>query len=156
MMPIVAAGFNRLSAIATLDDTIITAGLANCIAVAAIDRVFGSMRIAHYDTMNCMMGETMPAIPLTNFRDWFGNDTLEYRVGLGALWGNATGATAKMRHSLMMAIVDVFGHEPGLSGGTISLSRANGDFILAAHQNEALMPAAWSTMGTEIPYHQLR
>ena len=153
-MAIVAAGFDRVSDAATLDDRVITGGLANCIAVVGIDRALGGMKIAHYNTSRCHDGSRFVPTRLRNFRDWFGNDTLDYRVGLGGIWSNA-GSHAAMRHDLMMAILDVFDFEPRLAKTVISLRRADGAFVMEEHDNDALLPAAWEHVGEEIPYDDL-
>lgn len=153
-MAVIAAGFNRVSAVADLSDRVITGGLANCIAVVGIDRALGGMRIAHYDTVNCHNGDRFTPGPLIRFRDWFGNDSLTYIVGLGGLWFNAF---PDSRHHLIMSIVEAFGFEPRIAKAVLSVRDAGGNnFIMQGHDNEALLPTSWSTMGAEIPYANLR
>lgn len=71
-----AAGYDRLSNLASASGEVGTGGLANCIAVVGFD-ISNRMAIAHYNTINCMDTSSNPVrwneASLTNFREWFKN-----------------------------------------------------------------------------------
>lgn len=115
-MATLAAGYDKISDVASLTDRVITSGLGNCIAVVGIDNENKEMRIAHYDTFRCFpdyvptsaMAKGNPQYDfgkgsstfvfnlahLKAFRDWFKTQfkcaAPKFQVGMGFIWANTS------------------------------------------------------------------
>ncbi len=159
-MPYVAAGFDKISPNAALTDTVITSGLANCIAVAAIDTARSRMRIAHYNTLFCLIKNGQDATQdhvytcFEKLKRQIGTGLI-YRVGLGSVWYNAADKGHKLdgwRHYLCMAALNIFEHEPRIAGTTLSCRKIGEDYLFESHGNSAHMPGGWANSGTDIDY----
>jgi hypothetical protein len=153
-----AAGYDRLSKLASVSGEVGTAGLGNCIAVVGFN---GSkqMAIAHYNTLNCMgtsgNSSQWNEASLTNFRNWFVKQTqaTKFMVGLGGVWFDNP---SDSRFELIKLINKVFGYEPTVAASCITCTVKNGAGILTPHANGDVMPQGWGQMGLVIPYDQLR
>jgi hypothetical protein len=154
-----AAGFNRISDIATLKDEVTTSGLANCVAIAAIDRTLESMRIAHYDTLNCTQQNDDNTLevklqPLIKFKEWFTGPGIDFKIGLGGIWFNNP---TPLRHSLILALKEVFHHEPIVWGRSIRVHILNKHAVMEGSAvDDFWTPPAWQNAGTVIPYDELQ
>ena len=168
----VLAGFDRVSDVAsTQNDTVMTGGLGNCIAVVAYNQVAHEMVIAHYNTLNCFAQDdagklVCSADKLVEFRDWLNQrvDSDGYVVGLGAVWYDTApkpgddqySPTDDMRFDLITQIDAVFNCEPAAAGLCIRfrVDAAQGPLMEGSMNNDWIEheDPNWTTAGVEIPY----
>ncbi|WP_414885483.1 hypothetical protein [Pseudomonas chlororaphis] len=152
-----AAGYDRLSNLASASGEVGTGGLANCIAVVGFD-ISNRMAIAHYNTINCMDTSSNPVrwneASLTNFREWFKKQrqATKFMVGLGKGWIDPGGDMDRLRIELIQLIIKVFGYEPTVAGYCITCRERT----LISHANNDVMPKDWDKTGLQIPYDQLK
>jgi hypothetical protein len=172
-MPTIYAGFDRISHPASNQDTLVTAGLSNCIAVVAHNASANVALMAHINTSGLFTKSTWMLSARTSVggrpleaqdtawqkawqRAWMRKVKLEFmehapagigstfHVGLGALWGSSM-ATAAMRYALVDAIYDAFYVNPAVIGGTVRYIAATQ--VMEAQQDSEYKP--WLSDGWE-------
>ncbi len=158
----VPAGYDKLSAIGNLgSDTVITAGLMNCIGIVCINATYKRVAIAHFDTSNA-------AEPLlerdiqgaTNYfagvKHWLESKTHaeKFVIGVGCIWFDMAGTKSDtMRHALLVSLKNAFNDEPTVWGKCLRYA----DGKLEGSLEESWVDDLdWAKAGTDIPYRELR
>lgn len=164
-----AAGFNRLSKSAHLNETVGTAGLGNCIAVVGFNRTLDTMAIAHYDTFNCLADDDAEKneTALKNFRKWLIGNTKasQFKVGLGTIWYNTANSSSEKneqgypstdatRFELIRMVKRVFDYEPIYCGSSFTFTAPEGVSHFTSYAGDQAMSNGWATEGIEIPYRE--
>ena len=158
-----------MSKVVSIDDNmVVTAGLGNCIAIAAYNLPERRMAIAHFDTVNCFDHEARnPDEPfkfetLVFWREWLvlGTRANAFAIGLGRVWPNTAPEGTKKdeaypdsdnwRFDLIKKVKSVFNHEPIVCGSCIRFS-LEAD-IEGSMSEDWMRDGRWADDGTEIPY----
>lgn len=165
---LVPAGFDRISKVVTTDNVVYTAGLANCIAIAAYNKAENRMAIAHYNTISCFNSETgkFDSESLNKFRDWMKGIVRAnaYAIGIGRIWYNVApdekaksyNSVDNMRFDLIVKLKESFNHEPAVVGSCIAFGLVDGQPRMKGHLDEPSGITGWERQGSEIPYDKFR
>lgn len=175
----VPVGFDRVAGTRSVDDSLVTTGLGNCIAVAAQDKKTGAAVMGHFDTVHSIDPETMKtkegalqafkAHLVEELRRAAGaapDPVFHVSVGLAWIGGLDADSPAKdkwwyMRHSLLMACLAVFGTEPRQGGLMAEFFPATGTIRGSSTLVEGEQPITEPSDdphgkgGSEIPYAAL-
>ena len=165
---LVPAGFDRISEVVSTNNIVYTAGLANCIAIAAYNKAEDRMAIAHYNTLYCFDSETgkFDAARLNKFRNWM-KDIVRanaYAIGIGRIWydtapdekAKSYSSTDNMRFDLIVKIKASFNHEPAVVGSCIAFGFVEGHPRMKGHLVEPSGLDGWERKGSEIPYNNFK
>jgi hypothetical protein len=177
----VPVGFDRVAGTKAADDSLVTTGLANCIAVAAQDTNTGAAVMGHFDTLHAYN----PATKKFNdsILEAFRTHLLEelgrvagakpkpvFHVSVGTVWlGSMADIDSPsndpwwfMRHSLLGACAKVFGKEPSQGGSSaeffLGAALMQGSAVLAKETGAISAPKddPHGRAGAEIPYDKIK
>jgi hypothetical protein len=167
------AGYDRLSRPIALEpgNFVVTAGLANCIAIAVYSRKI--MAIAHFNTSQCHDGEHFDVKTILKWRDWLKAKTTgdTFAVGLGGIWFNTANKPPEkgkknyhtwddMRFDLICKVKQVFDYEPHVAAPCIRFGiegneRTAEPRMEGSSTEDWMGSEGWRDEGTEIEYVSL-
>jgi hypothetical protein len=164
----IAVGFGRY-AHGGEGDVLVTAGLANCVALVAYNRESKKAAMAHYDTgtLYDTLDDKFDTARLASFKRTLDSlvgatdeNPAEHFVGMGSVWTRASTETSVgMRQALTSAVWEVFPDVSTIwySEGAVSFNVATGSVTYTSEEEvRDLLPEGWNVAGEEIDYSGMR